>query len=127
MITFRSSAVFTVSALILSACTQTSPEPTQITIDPVMTKYDSDGGGGGCLAGASKAPPAALKSACRTPIRKRPVSPGRAAVATPVAATQPAGVPEPSGPGASARATTPQRPALHRGRFRRCGTGPNRL
>ncbi|QFT93046.1 hypothetical protein FIU86_09335 [Roseovarius sp. THAF9] len=54
MITFRSSAVFTVSALILSACTQTSPEPTQITIDPVMTKYDSDGGGGGCPGGGQQ-------------------------------------------------------------------------
>ena len=54
MFTFRSTAVFTVSALILSACAQTGPEPAQITIDPVMTKYDSDGGGGGCPGGGGQ-------------------------------------------------------------------------
>ncbi|MBY5988825.1 hypothetical protein [Roseovarius atlanticus] len=40
----------------LSACTEspTTPSRAAITPDPIMTKYDSDGGGGGCPGGGQQ-------------------------------------------------------------------------
>lgn len=53
MFTFRTTAAFALSTAILAGCTETTSAPSraQITADPILNKYDSDGGGGGCVGG----------------------------------------------------------------------------
>ncbi|MGK7755193.1 MULTISPECIES: hypothetical protein [unclassified Roseovarius] len=56
MFTLRTTAFAALMGATLSACTETPTTQSRaaITPDPIMTKYDSDGGGGGCPGGGGQ-------------------------------------------------------------------------